>query len=284
MKLDLGTIREPINSKNYKDLERRTRVVSGVYKNIADNHVKNEFMRKHQIDVETATRIFSRKTGEKTSEVKIVVKEEDIPKLKIEMQVGIQKCKIEPYRKKIPIILCYRCQRYGHIATTCTSETERCGRCSGDHKMRHCSSNVLKCSNCRGNHVSSDNICPKFQEVKQKIEGYRNSRIKHAQHTQEHYARSRIEIQQQRRLLPERESPTKVRNPQYTLNRHDIICVALSVAAALLKMTILEAKEICLTIENVTKLTIDPITVATGCQLAGDIMRDSLCKMFEQEV
>ena len=90
------------------------------------------------------------------------------------LQVGIQKCKIEPYRKK-SIIQCYRCQRYGHIA----SETERCGRCSGDHKMRYCSSNVLKCSNCRGNHVSSDNRCPKFQEVKQKIEGYRNSRITH---------------------------------------------------------------------------------------------------------
>ena len=74
LKLDLGTIREPINSKNYKDLERRTRVVSGVYKNIADNHVKNEFMRKHQTDVETATRIFSRETGDKTSKVKIVVK------------------------------------------------------------------------------------------------------------------------------------------------------------------------------------------------------------------
>ena len=195
LKLDLGTIREPINSKNYKDLERRNRVISGVYKNIADNHVKKEFMRKHQIDVETATRIFSRETGDKTSKVKIVVKEEDIPKLKTEMQVGIQKCKIELYRKKKPIIQCYRCQRYGHIATTCTSETERCGRCSGDHKMRQCSSNVLKCSNCRGNHVSPDNRCPKFQEVKQKIEGYRNSRIKHARHTQEHYARSRIETE-----------------------------------------------------------------------------------------
>ena len=49
-------------------------------------------------------------------------------------------------------------------------------------------------------------------------------------------------------------------------------------------MKILEAKEICLTIENVTKLTIDSITWATGCQLDGDIMRDSLGKMFEQEV
>ena len=125
---------------------------------------------------------------------------------------------------------------------------------------------------------------PQVSGVKQKLEDNRNNRISHAQHTQEHYARSRKETQQQRRLLPESERPAQVGYPHYTLNRHDINCIALSVAAALLKMKMLEANEICLTIENVTKLTIDSIAWATGCQLDGDIMRDSLGKMFEQEV
>ena len=54
---------------------------------------------------------------------------------------------------------CYKCQRYGHIATFFKGK-QRCGKCGGDHEYDKCESDVKKCSNCGGGHTAAYGGCP----------------------------------------------------------------------------------------------------------------------------
>ena len=51
-----------------------------------------------------------------------------------------------------PLLRCYRCQRYGHIAMACKGK-QRCAKCGGEHRFEDCGDNVQgKCWNCGGQH------------------------------------------------------------------------------------------------------------------------------------
>ena len=58
-----------------------------------------------------------------------------------------------------PPMRCYKCQRYGHIATFFKGK-QRCGKCGGDHEYDKCESDVKKCSNCGGGHTAAYGGCP----------------------------------------------------------------------------------------------------------------------------
>ncbi|XP_049416274.1 uncharacterized protein LOC125878859 [Epinephelus fuscoguttatus] len=58
-----------------------------------------------------------------------------------------------------PSIRCYKCQRYGHVATVCRGK-QRCGRCGGEHLYGKCgNNNSVKCCNCGGNHTAAYGGC-----------------------------------------------------------------------------------------------------------------------------
>ena len=58
-----------------------------------------------------------------------------------------------------PPMRCYKCQRYGHIATFCKGK-QRFVKCGGDHEYDKCESDVKKCSNCGGGHTAAYGGCP----------------------------------------------------------------------------------------------------------------------------
>lgn len=61
------------------------------------------------------------------------------------------KVTIEPYQNTT-ITQCYRCQRYGHVQTSCCA-TPRCVRCGEQHRTEACSKKgtqaPLRCANCQ---------------------------------------------------------------------------------------------------------------------------------------
>ena len=57
---------------------------------------------------------------------------------------------------------CYRCMRFGHIATTCSAEKPKCRLCGEGHSTEVCRQKkaqqqtiTVKCANCQGPHPAS---------------------------------------------------------------------------------------------------------------------------------
>ena len=65
-------------------------------------------------------------------------------------------------------VRCYRCQGYGHVASSC-GRTERCARCSATgHKSSSCDAPKPRCT-CGGEHEAWSRECPKLEKEKQKV-------------------------------------------------------------------------------------------------------------------
>ena len=66
------------------------------------------------------------------------------------VQIGCMSFPVRPYVP--PPLRCYKCQRYGHIATACRGK-QRCSNCGGEHRFEECEEREqLKCCNCGGQH------------------------------------------------------------------------------------------------------------------------------------
>ena len=61
---------------------------------------------------------------------------------------------------KPPLISCFNCQRFGHIALYCNSSSS-CINCAHPSHGGLCQ-NPLNCINCQGPHKASSTQCPKF--------------------------------------------------------------------------------------------------------------------------
>lgn len=66
-----------------------------------------------------------------------------------------------------PVIRCYNCQRFGHVAGQCKNTSPVCARCGENHKVENCESaeDKRKCSNCGGEHSSAYKGCNKYKEA-----------------------------------------------------------------------------------------------------------------------
>lgn len=70
--------------------------------------------------------------------------------------------------KYINIKRCFRCQRFGHLATNCNREFA-CSKCGESHDSRQCNSKEEKCANCKAtDHSASSKVCPSYLEYKDK--------------------------------------------------------------------------------------------------------------------
>ena len=77
---------------------------------------------------------------------------------------------VEKYVFKPRVIKCDHCQKYGHIARICRSETSVCGKCrSKEHDTENCTveEDEYKCFHCDGNHRSGDKTCLVHQTVEE---------------------------------------------------------------------------------------------------------------------
>jgi len=64
---------------------------------------------------------------------------------------------VKPY-KKIKKFICFRCQKFGHIARNCTGKI-KCKYCGGEHYTRTCSKRT--CKKC-GNYIHTKNTWIRF--------------------------------------------------------------------------------------------------------------------------
>ena len=75
---------------------------------------------------------------------------------------------------KIPIVRCYNCQKFGHIAKTCRSPP-KCSNCSGPHSTSECDNTKdRKCANCQSNHYANDPNCEAYLNHASKVYNQRN--------------------------------------------------------------------------------------------------------------
>ena len=69
---------------------------------------------------------------------------------------------MEKFIFKPRVIMCLKCQRYGHIERVCRSEKSVCGNCkNNNHKTEHCTveEQQHKCYHCDGNHHTGHKSC-----------------------------------------------------------------------------------------------------------------------------
>lgn len=70
----------------------------------------------------------------------------------------------------VPIIRCFNCQTFGHIASKCEKET-KCVKCAGEHLLRDCNVDSEMCVNCMSvtdldidaDHRADSPDCPQFK-------------------------------------------------------------------------------------------------------------------------
>lgn len=94
--------------------------------------------------------------GEKKDSPSVLLefKDEVLPE---KVMVGYMSFRVRAYVP--PPIRCFKCQRYGHIASVCKGK-QRCGRCGGEHAYGECGSNsTIKCCNCGGDHTAAYGGC-----------------------------------------------------------------------------------------------------------------------------
>ena len=91
---------------------------------------------------------------------------------KVKLQWGIYNI-----RDRYHPLVCYHCQRYGHIADNCKDKEEDpcCFKCAGNHKSKTCTTDQRKCINCERRkksdtkHSATDYSCPVRSEEVDKI-------------------------------------------------------------------------------------------------------------------
>ena len=72
----------------------------------------------------------------------------------------------EKYTPQFQLIQCYKCQRFGHHASTCRSLHDVCAKCSEHHPTSQCNSETHKCAGCKGEHPAWHQDCPhKINEI-----------------------------------------------------------------------------------------------------------------------
>ena len=130
-------------------------VIVGIHPSLTDEELTEETAR-------SCKRISSaRQGGSATWKVKVECSDDAdcLSLIKSGIEIGLQKHRVVKYNGVKPLLQCYKCQAYGHVASACKG-SEKCRHCGGDHNGKDCSSADKKCANCSGNHAASDFQCP----------------------------------------------------------------------------------------------------------------------------
>jgi len=103
-----------------------------------------------------------------TANVVLAFDGDELPKV---INIGCLVYKVKPYIP--PVIVCTRCQNFGHNPSRCTAQ-ERCVRCATiGHGIMQCpikdKPQEAKCVRCGGNHSAAYKGCAKYKEVKKAL-------------------------------------------------------------------------------------------------------------------
>ena len=114
-----------------------------------------------------------------TGSIKIICKSRSELLKIIEDKVSIfnQRFLVEEFIAKPKVIICAKCQKFGHIHSLCRSDTPKCGKCSlTDHETKDCTVNHenYKCSHCDLNHQTGSKNCDIFKLKEDEINNRRN--------------------------------------------------------------------------------------------------------------
>lgn len=89
------------------------------------------------------------------------------------LAIGFVLCPVFDY---VPVLRCFRCCLFGHVASKCQGE-EVCGKCmSREHSTGDCISDVNRCVNCatanskynlqlNDRHTVFDSKCPTYEKM-----------------------------------------------------------------------------------------------------------------------
>lgn len=108
-----------------------------------------------------------------SSSVKLTLETKKLPQ---NIKISYINFKVRPFIQSP--MQCFKCQRLGHTAKSCTSKTIRCMLCGGGHDKSACESQIRFCSNCKGDHSANSNQCPYITQAKQ-IEKLKAKGINH---------------------------------------------------------------------------------------------------------
>jgi hypothetical protein len=76
---------------------------------------------------------------------------------------------VSDFKHQQPVLQCYKCQSFGHVAAACKS-AEKCRKCGHEHNSKECTAENPMCANCDGNHSASDFACPIYAKEMTKHE------------------------------------------------------------------------------------------------------------------
>lgn len=124
-----------------------------------------EVIKRHLADmvVSDARHLTSVRDGVKV-DTTCVVLSFSIPVLPPKVFLGYQAFPVREYIP--PPLRCYKCQRFGHTATSCRGK-RRCSKCNGDHEYESCTCVKMCCANCGGEHSAAYRGCVEFQRAAQ---------------------------------------------------------------------------------------------------------------------
>lgn len=88
-------------------------------------------------------------------------------------KVYIESMAFSVRKYNFPPLRCYKCQKFGHMASGCKRKDYTCNLCSGKHAMKDCTNTSYKCVNCGESHAASSKLCKLNKEAKE-IERLRN--------------------------------------------------------------------------------------------------------------
>ena len=74
--------------------------------------------------------------------------------------IGYRRFQTRKYTPQFQLVQCYKCQQFGHHATTCRSLHDVCAKCSEHHPTSQCASETHKCAGCKGDHPAWHQDCP----------------------------------------------------------------------------------------------------------------------------
>ena len=95
---------------------------------------------------------------------------EEIQSLKFQLYIDFTRCKVSD---RFHVTQCYRCQKFGHTWSACTSGPLVCRYCAANHETKTCpykgDISNYKCGNCEGNHTSTYFKCQMLQVQAQSL-------------------------------------------------------------------------------------------------------------------
>ena len=75
----------------------------------------------------------------------------------------------------IPIIRCFKCQKFGHVISKCENE-QICPKCAENHEEKVCKADFVKCGNCyfegadtEANHRADSADCKFFKTYRASV-------------------------------------------------------------------------------------------------------------------